>query len=182
MGKANMVRGIDAPQIHTAHTGIPIFCVLATALSGLYTQCLERCIVTPGLETRKMFRRVGKVVLAMSDGRQHPVRTCQSSIPDLLHLMSANCDNCRPLSLVHLLTCDALLQHVHDGFHKPLYLVAKTTDDLEGAEAVQTGTTVSVKVFQSTMTDTLNPRHRNWNRSVVTLDQLLPLVERRTSR
>ena len=90
MGKANKVRSIGAPQMHAAHTGIPIVCVPIIARSGLYTQCLERCIVIPGLETRKMFRRVGKVVLKMSDGRQHPVRACGSSTLDLLQLMSVS--------------------------------------------------------------------------------------------
>ena len=89
-GKGKHGTSIGAPQIHTAHTGIPIFCVLVTTRSGLYTQCLERCIVIPGLETRKMFRRVGQVVLEMSDGRQHPVRTCGSSPLDLLQLMSVS--------------------------------------------------------------------------------------------
>ena len=88
MGKATMVRRIDARQnIHSVCTGILIFCVIQiNALPGLYTQCLERCIVMPGFEARKMFHRVGQIVLQLSDGGQHPVRTCGCSIFDLLHI------------------------------------------------------------------------------------------------
>ena len=57
---------------------------VSNALSGLYTQCLERCIVISGFEVRKMFGRVGHIVHYLSDGDQHPVRTCGSSIFDLL--------------------------------------------------------------------------------------------------
>ena len=55
-------------------------------LSGLYTQCLEKCIVISGLEARKMFRAIGQVVLELSFGQQHPVRTSGSSILDLIEL------------------------------------------------------------------------------------------------
>ena len=52
------------------------------ALPGLYTECLKECIVISGFEARKMFHRVGQIVLQLSDGDQHPVR----SIFDLLKL------------------------------------------------------------------------------------------------
>ena len=65
---------------------------------------------------------------------------------------------------------------MNDGYHKDLYLFNKPTDDVEVTEAVQKVKTVSMKFFQSTMTDRLTSRNRH--RSVVTLDQLLALVER----
>ena len=62
------------------------------------------------------------------------------------------------------------------GLHQPLYLFNNTTDDAELTEAAQKAKTVSMEFFQSTMTDRFTSR--SWHRSVVTLDQLLALVER----
>ena len=63
--------------------------------------------------------------------------------------MFVHCDYCHPDPNV---LC--LLQHVSDGFHKPLYIFEKPKrkDGAEVAEAVQKVKTVSVKCFQSTIT------------------------------
>ena len=69
---------------------------------------------------------------------------------------------------------------MNDGYHQPLYLFTKPTDDVELTEAAQKAKTVSMEFFQSIMTNRFTSR--NWHRSVVTLDQLLAPVERHISR